>query len=123
MTNMATIAVVDDDDSIRRSLKQLLRAAEFEALTFASAEEYLTHGDGARVDCLIVDINLPGMSGVALVQTLAASGSKTPAILITARDDSATLDLIRRAGPIPHLRKPFNDEQLFAAMSKVLPKE
>jgi FixJ family two-component response regulator len=123
MTNMATIAVVDDDDSIRRSLKQLLRAAEFEALTFASAEEYLTHGDGARVDCLIVDINLPGMSGVALVQTLAASGSKTPAILITARDDSATLDLIRRASPIPHLRKPFNDEQLFAAMSKVLPKE
>jgi FixJ family two-component response regulator len=75
------------------------------------------------VDCLIVDINLPGMSGVALVQTLAASGSKTPAILITARDDSATLDLIRRAGPIPHLRKPFNDEQLFAAMSMVLPKE
>jgi FixJ family two-component response regulator len=123
MTNMATIAVVDDDDSIRRSLNQLLRAAEFRALTFASAEEYLTHGDGARVDCLIVDINLPGMSGVALVQTLAASGSKTPAILITARDDSATLDLIRRAGPIPHLRKPFNDEQLFAAMSKVLPKE
>jgi FixJ family two-component response regulator len=123
MSNIATIAVVDDDDSIRQSLKQLLRATDFQALTFASAEEYLTHGDGARVDCLIVDVNLPGMSGVALVQALAASGSKTPAILITARDDSATLDLIRRAGPIPHLRKPFNDEQLFAAMSQVLRKE
>jgi two-component system CheB/CheR fusion protein len=75
------------------------------------------------VDCLIVDINLPGMSGVALVQTLAASGKKTPAILITARDDPATLDLIVRAGPMPYLRKPFNDKQLFEAMSQVLPKE
>jgi FixJ family two-component response regulator len=123
MTAIATIAIVDDDDSVRQSLRQLLRAADFQALTFASAEEYLTHGDGARVDCLIVDVNLPGMSGVALVQALTANGSKTPAILITARDDSATLDLIRRAGPIPHLRKPFNDEQLFAAISRVLPSE
>jgi FixJ family two-component response regulator len=123
MTNISTIAVIDDDDSIRQSVRQLLRAAEFQALTFASAEEYLTHGDGAGVDCLIVDVNLPGMSGVALVQTLAASGSKTPAILITARDDPATLDLIGRAGPIPHLRKPFNEKQLFAAMSQILSKE
>jgi FixJ family two-component response regulator len=120
MTNTATIGIVDDDDSVRHSLRQLLRAADFLALTFASAEEYLAHGNGAQVDCLIVDVNLPGMSGVALVQTLAASGSSTPAILITARDDAATLDLIRRASATPHLRKPFNDEQLFAAISRVL---
>lgn len=124
MTTIATIAIVDDDDSVRQSLRQLLRAADFKALTFASAEEYLAHGDdGALVDCLVIDVNLPGMSGVALVQTLAANRTETPAILISARDDAATLELIRRAGPIQHLRKPFNDEQLFMAISRVLANE
>lgn len=120
MDAIATIAIVDDDESVRQSLRQLLRAADFNALTFASAEEYLGQSDG-QADCLIVDVNLPGMSGVALVQTLAASGNAIPVILITARDDPATLDLIRRAGSIPLLRKPFSDKQLFAAISESLP--
>jgi FixJ family two-component response regulator len=123
MTNPATIAIVDDDESVRQSVRQLLRAADFQVLTFASAEEYLAHSEGPRVNCLIVDVNLPAMSGVALVQTIAANGSRTPAVLITARDDATTLDLIRRAGAIPHLRKPFNEKQLFAAMSQVLSDE
>jgi FixJ family two-component response regulator len=116
----ATVAVVDDDESVRQSLRQLLRAADFQALTFASAEEYLAKRGAEPVDCLIVDVNLPGMSGVALVQTLATMGDTTPAVLITARDDPGTLDLIGRAGSIPHLRKPFNDEQLFKAIARVL---
>ena len=121
MTNTyATIAIVDDDDSIRHALRQLLRAADFDALTFATAEEFLRSADRAHVDCLIADINLPGMSGVALVQALAASGSPVPVVLITARDDPATLDLIRRAGPMPHLRKPFSDDDLFDAISRAL---
>jgi FixJ family two-component response regulator len=121
MTNTyATIAIVDDDDSIRHALRQLLRAADFDALTFATAEEFLRSADRAHVDCLIADINLPGMSGVALVQALAASGSPVPVVLITARDDPATLDLIRRAGPVPHLRKPFSDDDLFDAISRAL---
>jgi FixJ family two-component response regulator len=113
-----TIAVVDDDDSVRQSLHQLLRAADYEAMTFASAEEYLARRD--VVDCLIVDVNLPGMTGVALVQTLAADGHRVPAILITARDDTTTIELIARAGTIPHLRKPFSDEQLFEAISRIV---
>jgi FixJ family two-component response regulator len=121
MTAIATIAIVDDDESVRQSLRQLLRAADFEALTFASAEEYLDDATVGRVDCLIVDVNLPGMSGVALVQTMAKRGRPKPTVLITARDDPATLDLIRRAGPIPHLRKPFSEQQLFAAISRVCP--
>lgn len=120
MASVPTIAVVDDDVSVRHSLRELLRAADFRALTFGSAEEYLTHGAGEHVDCLIVDVNLPGMNGVALVRALAAGGSRTPAILITARDDSATLDLIRRAGGIPHLCKPFSDAHLFAAIHRAL---
>ena len=117
---IVTIGIVDDDDSIRQSLRQLLRAADFEALTFASAEEFLASPGRADVDCLIVDVNLPGMSGVALVQALAAAGDATPAVLITARDDPTTLELIRRASPVPHLRKPFSDEGLFGTISQLL---
>ena len=118
---VATIAVIDDDDGVRSSLKQLLRSAEFDAVTFGSAEDYLRSLADGRVDCLIVDVNLPGMNGVALVQQLAAAGSKVPAVLITARDDPMTLELIKRAGAVPHLRKPFSDEELFAAIYSVLP--
>ena len=121
MINISTtIAVVDDDESVRESLRQLLRAADFRALTFASAEEYLEKRADETADCLIVDVNLPGISGVALLQTLAAMGERKPAVLISARDDPAMLDLIARAGFMPHLRKPFNDEQFFAAISQAL---
>ncbi len=129
MTNKhATIAVIEDDAGVRTALRQLLRAAEFDALTFASAEEFLDwrrreNLDWSRrenVDCLIADINLPGMNGVALVQALAASGEALPAVLITARDDPATRELLRRAAPAPHLRKPFSDEELFYAIDRAL---
>jgi FixJ family two-component response regulator len=121
MTNtLASIAVVDDDDSVRSGLRQLLRAAEFDVLTFASAEEFLASSARETAGCLIVDINLPGMSGVGLVQELAAAGVHVPAVLITARDDAATLELIRRAGPVPHLRKPFSGGELFDAIDRAM---
>ena len=115
-----TVAIVDDDDSIRHALGNLLRAAEFNVLCFASAEEFLDDLDGARIGCLIADVNLPGMSGVALLDALDAGGRAMPAILITARDDATTLSLIRRAGHVPRLRKPFSDEDLFDAIYQVL---
>jgi FixJ family two-component response regulator len=122
MTNtLATIAVVDDDDSIRHALRHLLRSAEFDVTSFGSAEEFLNAADGEQADCLIADINLPGMSGVALVEALTATGRTMPTVLITARDDTTTLELIRRAGQLPYLRKPFSAEELFAAIHQVLP--
>jgi len=114
------IAIVDDDDSVRDALRQLLRAAEYDALTFASAEELLASPRRAEADCLIVDVNLPGMSGVALVRALADAGDRTPAVLITARDDPATIELLRRAGPVPRLRKPFGDAELFDVITQLL---
>lgn len=119
-TTSATIAVVDDDESVRYALRQLLRAAEYDTLAFASAEEFLASPDRARVDCLIADINLLGMSGVALVQTLQEEGSDIPTLLITARDDPTTLQQIRRAKGVPHLRKPFSEAELFATLSRLL---
>ncbi|MDB4874318.1 MAG: response regulator [Gemmatimonadetes bacterium] len=117
---LATIAIVDDDESIRSALRQLLRSAEFDARTFASAEDFLTSPELEQMDMLIADINLPGMNGVALLRALAASGRGIPAVLITARDDAGTLELIRRAGPVPHLRKPFSDDELFDAIAELL---
>lgn len=115
-----TIAVVEDDLALRTALHQLLRSAAFHTLSFASAEDFLSDGAAERADLLIADVNLPGMNGVALVQQLAASGSTLPAILMTGRDDPATRHLIRQAGPVPRLRKPFSDGDLFGAIQIAL---
>src|SRR5919109_2523764 len=109
----ATIAVVDDDAGVRTALRELLRSAGFEARTFAAAEEFLAAEGRDDVDFLIADVNLPGMSGVALLKTLAAGGTMTPALLITGRGDAGTVELIRQAGPVPRLTKPFSDDDLF----------
>jgi two-component system response regulator FixJ len=121
MTSTPTVAVIEDDEGVRESLQQLLRSADYDALSFASAEDYWRHPGGGEITCLIVDVNLPGMSGVELAQRLSARRSTIPIILITARDDPPTLELLRRAGPIPFLRKPFSDEQLFTEIARFLP--
>jgi FixJ family two-component response regulator len=120
MKSIPTIAIIDDDESVRHSLRHLLRSADFNPLAFASAEEYLELRGDTRPDCLIVDVNLPGMSGVELLCRLADSSDAIPAILITARDDHATLERIERASPVPLLRKPFGDAELFDAISTAL---
>jgi FixJ family two-component response regulator len=122
-TMRARIAVVEDDPGVRTALHELLRSAAFEARTFGSAEEFLAANaanGGAHVDCLITDINLPGMSGVALFQALRTSGVRLRVVLITGRDDPETLSLIHRAGGVPVLRKPFSDDELFDAIQGVL---
>jgi FixJ family two-component response regulator len=116
----ATIAIVDDDAGVRTALRQLLRSAGFEALTFASAEEFLAAGQDGAIDFLIADVNLPGMSGVGLLKTLAEAGAQLPALLITGRDDAGTVELIRQAGPVPRLTKPFSDDDLFEVIEEAL---
>jgi FixJ family two-component response regulator len=119
-TKRTTIAIVDDDSGVRTALRELLRSMGFDAVAFGSAEEFLASSQHAHVDCLIADVHLPGMSGAALVGALAASGVALPAVLITAHDDPVTLELIRRIGPIPHLRKPFGDDELSDAIRRAL---
>jgi FixJ family two-component response regulator len=118
-TTRFRVAVVEDDAGVRTALRQLLRSAAYDARTFVSAEEFLAAGGESEADCLIADINLPGMSGVALLQAL-RSRAPVRAVLITGRDDPATLELIARAGGVAVLRKPFSDNDLFAAINDVL---
>jgi FixJ family two-component response regulator len=87
MSRNTYVAVVDDDESICRSFGRLLRAAGFQPITYPSAEAFLEDLKHPQFDCLVLDIQLVGMSGLELRNQLAAAGSVTPVIFITAYDD------------------------------------
>jgi FixJ family two-component response regulator len=111
-----TIAIVEDDASFRRALERLLRASGFDAHTFASAEEFLGSAAPESHACLILNIQLPGMSGFELVDRLTTSVPAPPAIFVTGRDKD---NLRERASRIPnsvYLNKPFPGEVLLKAV-------
>lgn len=116
----ATIAVVEDDEGVRTALQQLLRSAGFCAVAFESAEEFLADANKADVECLIVDVNLPGISGVDLLKRLGTNGHRLPVVLITGSRDAATAELVRQVADVPRLHKPFSDEALFEIIERLL---
>jgi FixJ family two-component response regulator len=85
----ARVAIIDDDESLCRSLRRLLRQAGFHPLIYLSAEEFLDSADRSRFDCLLIDIQLGGMSGIELRRQLLSEGDMTPVICITAYDEPA----------------------------------
>jgi len=109
------ISVVDDDISVRRSLDRQLRSVRLEARLFASAEEFLNSDHSRKADCLILDVRLPGMSGIELHHHLLARGCKVPAIFITAHgsDDSARAEAASD-WTVAYFIKPIGDELLDA---------
>jgi FixJ family two-component response regulator len=114
--NSLTVFVVDDDESVRRALKRLLRSNGFQVITFESAEDFLQSSlvqGGARV---ILDIRLPGMSGLDLYSHLASSGRSYPVIFITASDDPQWQETAEKAGAVTCLRKPFDERSLLSAL-------
>jgi FixJ family two-component response regulator len=86
-TRRSYIAIIDDDDSVCRSMSRLLRAAHLHPITYSSAEAFLTDTKRPRFDCLVLDIQLQGMSGLDLRQRLSAVKDSTPVVFITAHDD------------------------------------
>jgi FixJ family two-component response regulator len=114
------ITVVDDDESIRESLPDLLREFGFAARVFASAEEYLASGcvEGAR--CLILDIAMPGMSGPDLQRELKIRRQEIPIIFITAQRDEAVRQRMLGQGAVECLFKPFSDTALLEAIKASL---
>lgn len=83
------VAVVDDDESVCRSFGRLLRVARYQSITYPSAEEFLADKNQPHFDCLVLDIQLGGISGLELRKRLAAVGDTTPVVFITAHDDAA----------------------------------
>jgi FixJ family two-component response regulator len=111
-----TVFVVDDDESIRRALKRLLRSEGYHVVTFGSAEDLLeSHAVRGR-GCLVLDIRLPGMSGLDLQDKLASLGEKQPIIFITAHENLQWQERAKSAGAIAYLRKPFDQQSLLDAV-------
>ena len=115
------MAVVDDDESVRESLPDLLRELGFAARAFTSADEFLTSGYVAATRCLILDIAMPGMSGPELQQELARRGHDRKIIFITARADEAVRQHLIVQGAAECLFKPFSEQDLKAALDAALP--
>ena len=114
------MSVVDDDESVRESLPDLLRELGFAANAFASAHEFLTSGDVRLTRCLLLDIAMPGMSGPELQQELTVRGHAIPIVFITARADETVRHQLVALGAVECLFKPFNEEQLRAALDAAL---
>ena len=114
------LSVVDDDDSVRESLPDLLREFGFAAQAFSSAEEFLSSGSVGETGCLILDIAMPGMSGPELHQELKRRGQDVPTIFITGQRDDTVRDRVLRQGPAGFLLKPFSDADLLAAINTAL---
>ena len=110
------VAVVDDEDAIRKALKRLLRSAGLAVQTYASGQEFLLSLPAQRPDCVVLDIGMQGMTGFDVQARLKAAHVAVPIIFITALDDPDDQPRAMRAGAAAFLRKPFGDEELLAAI-------
>jgi FixJ family two-component response regulator len=111
------ISVVDDDESIRESLPDLLGEFGFASHTFSSAEEFLESGDIDRANCLILDIAMPGMSGPELQRELTMRRIRIPIIFITALRDETIRPRLLKLGAVACLLKPFSEDELLEALN------
>jgi FixJ family two-component response regulator len=115
------IAVVDDDESVRESLPDLLRQLGYAAMAFGSAQEFLSCGRLPDFDCLILDIAMPDMSGPELQRELVRRGQSLPVIFITGHADAGVRSALRRQGAVDVLNKPFSEGDLLSALKAALP--
>ncbi len=115
-----TIFVVDDDAGVRQSLEMLMRAIGHHAESYTSAEEFIKHYSSDRPGCLILDLRMPGMSGLELQEELSERGSVLPVIFITAHGDVPTAVDAVKGGAIDFIQKPFRDEDLIEKIKHAL---
>ena len=116
---MCRIAVVDDDESVRRGLSRLLSLHGYAVSTFVSAEEFLRHVPESRFSCLVLDIYLGGMTGIDLGRELRKSGNATPIVYMTAHDEAETSDALASGPSAVCLRKPFTGAELISQIARL----
>jgi FixJ family two-component response regulator len=116
----AKVFVVDDDESVRDSLRSLIRSAGLSVETFGSAQQFLDSARSDEPSCLVLDVRLPGLNGLDLQRRLAATNIETPIIFITGHGDIPMSVRAMKAGAVEFLTKPFRDEDLLDAIHQAL---
>jgi len=120
ITNPPLVSVVDDDESVRESLPDLLRELGFAAEAFASVEELLASDHVGRTQCLVLDVAMPGMTGPELQDELARRGHRIPIVFITAQQDESIRRRVLATGAVDCLLKPFSETALSSAVNAAL---
>ena len=111
------IYVIDDDESVRKAFKRLLRSVNYEVETFACGEEFLHSPKVNKDSCIIIDIKMPGLTGFDLQRELKVQGIEIPVIVISASDDALVREQARELGAVAFFRKPIDDQALLDAIS------
>ena len=120
MPEHIVVSIVDDDISVRRSTRRLLRSSGFHTEAFASAEEFLDSKAVAATACLILDLRMPGMNGLELQRRLTQNGNPVPIIFLSAHASEEDERSALRAGAVQFLRKPISKEALLSAIRDAL---
>jgi FixJ family two-component response regulator len=120
LTSVRLLSVVDDDDSLREATGRFMRSLDFTVELFRSAEEFLGSSRLQEVSCLVLDVRLPGMSGLQLQRHLAERGYRIPIIFVTACSEERTQTRALDAGAVCFLPKPFTEEALLNGIRSAL---
>lgn len=120
MPRIPLISIIDDDEALRRSLDDLIRSAGLRARGFSSAEAFLQSNQLSDIDCLILDLCLPGMSGLELQRQLAEDNFDLPIIFMTAHESGDRRRQAIEAGAVTFLNKPFDEADLLNAIDIAL---
>ena len=119
----ALIAIVDDDPSVRRGLQRLIRSAGWKAETFASAQEFLARPLANAPSCLVLDLQLPGLSGLDLQQRMAELGLDIPVVFLTGHGNIPASVQAMKAGAIEFLTKPVDEQNLLKAIQEAIERD
>jgi FixJ family two-component response regulator len=114
------IAVVDDEEPVRKALKRLLRAAGLDAEGYASGQAFLDASAGRRPDCVLLDLHMPTMSGQQVLAHIGTMAGRSPVVVITAHDTAETREQCLAAGAAAYLRKPLDDRLLLNAINAAI---
>jgi FixJ family two-component response regulator len=114
------IAVVDDDDSVCKAVGRVILASDLDVATFTSGQMLLDSLPARRPDCVVLDLHMPGLSGIDVLHALAHAGWELPVIIITGRDQPETRTRCLTAGALAYLPKPLNHAELLQAIGKAI---
>ncbi len=120
MNNQTTVFVVDDDQAMRNSLKWLIESVGMQVETYASADDFIRNYYPGRAGCLLLDVRMPGMSGLELQEQFIHQRIKIPIIIITGHGDVPMAVRAMKAGAVDFIEKPFNDELLLESIRNAL---